>query len=182
MIPEFISPAKLILLKCKSAHVPSPLRTLQQLPFSLWKSQSPSRAYEALCLCPTFVIRLLPLFTVCLFSSNNVTCASWTFPDTLAPLRVYSSPCKRYMPSLASGPCSNTILAEMPSLTTLQKGVFSFPFLLTLLYFSLGIYRHYAYSFFYGLFSPLVCELHWSRDFVLFTVPKASAWRMADTP
>lgn len=81
------------------------------------KAKALARAYEALCLCPTFVICLLSLFTVCLFSSNNVTCASWTFPDTLAPLHVYSSPCKCYRPSLASGPCSNTILERRISLS-----------------------------------------------------------------
>lgn len=116
MTPEFISPAKLILLKCKSAHVPSPLRTLQRLPISLWKSQSPSQGLRGP-MSLSYFCNLSPITFHCLFSSNNVTCASWTFPDTLAPLHVYSSPCKCYRPSLASGPCSNTILERRISLS-----------------------------------------------------------------
>lgn len=107
------------------------------------KVKALARAREALCVCPTFLICVLPLFTFFLFSSNMRVPLEHSLTLLLrrlfapAVLCVFSSPVKWYMPSLASGPLLKYHLIGMPSLTTLYKGGFPFPFLLTLLYFSL---------------------------------------------
>ena len=139
MTPKFILPARMVLLKCKSAHVTSLFRTLQWLPISpSEKAKAPNQGLWG------------PIWSVLLFHLLSFLqpygCACRRLSNTLAPQALCTCCSARYVlpqifkwhiPSLLSGPWSDPILSERPSLTTLNKGEFPFPFLLIQLYFSL---------------------------------------------
>lgn len=138
MTPKFILPAKMVLFKCKSVHVTSLFRTSSDFLSLPVKKPKPSPG------------PMRPYWSVLLFHLLSFVqphgCACRRLSNTLAPQALCTCCSARYVPpqifkwhipSLLSGPCSDPILSERPSLTTLNKGEFPFPFLLIQLDFSL---------------------------------------------